>query len=327
MRSDGLLSVVIPVYRSEAYLAETVRELTGFLSSRTPFELILVNDGSPDGVQDVIDRLAAADPRVRSVALGTNAGQHRAVLVGFRHARGEVVATVDDDGHNPPASAWAVVEALRARDLDVVYGQFDSVESTPLRRAASAVNRWLSARVLQNHQRIALSNVRALRGDLARAMGAARTPYPYIDAMVFRMTRHIGQVPIEHRPRPRGASTYTLGKLVRLWLSHLTTLTVTPLFVAMVGCFGVSALGLLVGVIQVVIVLSQRLAPPGWLSLFCAVTFLFSVLFAYLGLVSLYLGRMYVGLNEQDMLWIRTPAKPATAQPAAGPEDAPQGKP
>jgi len=308
MRSDALLSVVIPVYRSEAYLGDILRELIEFLSPRVKFEMILVNDGSPDNVQRMIDQLATNDQRIRGVTLGRNAGQHRAVLVGFTLARGDVVVTVDDDGQNPPEAVWAVAEALAERDLDVVYGGFQSVENTGIRKLASGVNRWLSSSMLQNRDRIALSNVRALRGDLARAMGAARTPYPYIDAMVFRMTQHIGQVSIAHRARGRGASTYTLSRLLRLWLSHLTTLSVTPLFVAMIGCFGVSAMGLALGVAQVFIVLSQRLAPPGWLSLFVAVTFLFSVLFAYLGIVSIYLGRMYVGLNEQDMLWIRTPA-------------------
>ena len=317
------LSVVIPVYRSEAYLAETVREVVEFLTPRTRFEVILVNDGSPDGVQRVIDRLAAADPRIRGVSLGSNAGQHRAVLVGFTFTRGDIVVTVDDDGQNPPAAAWAVAEALDQRNLDVVYGKFGTVESTWLRRRASAVNRWFSVSMLLNHQGVALSNVRALRGDLARATGAARMPYPYIDAMLFRMTRHIGEVPVPHQARERGASTYTLGRLLKLWLSHVTTLSITPLFVAMMVCFGVSALGSLVGVIQMVTVLVQRQAPPGWLSLFCSVTFLFSVLFAYLGLLSIYVGRMYVGLNEQDMVWIRTaPRVPASGGAGASGSDA-----
>ena len=320
MRSEQLLSVVIPVYGSESYLAKTVTELTEYLEPRIRFEIVLVNDGSPDRVQAVLDRLTAADPRVSAVSLGCNMGQHRALLVGFTRTRGDVVVTVDDDGQNPPAAAWAVTEALMSGDLDVVYGAFAQVEQTWLRRVASAVNGWLSAGVLGNRGRIALSTVRAMRGELARAMGAARTPFPYIDAMVFRMSRHVGQVAVEHRARGSGASTYTLARLVKLWLSHLTTLSVTPLFVAMLVCFGVSALGLAAGVVQMFIVLSQRLAPPGWLSLFCAVTFLFSVLFAYLGVLSIYVGRMYVGLNEQDMLWIRTtPRHPGSQAPPVNP--------
>ena len=77
MRSDRLLSFVIPVYGSEACLGDTVAELVSFFESGARFELILVNDASPDGVQRVIERVCAADPRIRFLTLGRNLGQHR----------------------------------------------------------------------------------------------------------------------------------------------------------------------------------------------------------------------------------------------------------
>ena len=305
MASEGLLSVVVPVYRSEAYLERTVRELAEALAPVRPFEIVLVNDGSPDGVQAVIDRLCAADGRIRSVTPGRNLGQHRATLLGFSRTRGDVVVTVDDDGQNPPAAALAVAAELARRDLDVCYGRFQVVEQSAFRRLASAANRWISARTVQNRSGVALTNVRAIRGDLARALGAVASPYPYIDAMVFRMASRIADVPVEHRPRSAGASSYSLGKLLSLWISHLTSLSVLPLKAAMLGSFAAALLGFLVGVVELVRVLLERKAPPGWLSLFCAVTFLFSILFLFLGIVSAYLGRMYVSLNERGMVWVR----------------------
>lgn len=317
MASEPRLSVVIPVYRSEQYLAETVRTFVEQLGPREPFEIILVNDGSPDGVAKVIDRLCAADPRIRGMSLGHNIGQHRATLRGFALSRGEVVVTVDDDGQNPPEAALAVADALRERDLDVVYGRFHSVEQTFSRRLASRLNRWISRRTIQNVDDVAITNVRAIRGDLARALGAVDSPYPYIDALIFRMTRHIGEVQVQQLARERGESTYTLSRLLKLWVSHLTSLTILPLQVAMVGSFGVSALGFLVGIAQLVRVLVERKAPAGWLSLFVSVTFLFSVLFAFLGIISAYLGRMYVSLNERDLVWTRTAhPEPAEARDA-----------
>ncbi len=321
MGSDSFLSVVIPVYRSEPYLERTVSELVASLAPVRHFEIVLVNDGSPDGVQQVVDRLCSRDPRVRAVTLGHNVGQHRATLLGFARARGDVVITVDDDGQNPPAAVLAVAGALEERDLDVAYGRFQVVEQSLLRRLASAANTWLSARTIQNRSGVGLSNVRALRGDLARALGAIESPYPYIDAMIFRMASRIGDVPVDHRPRTEGGSSYSLAKLVSLWISHLTSLSVLPLKAAMVGSFVVSALGFLVGVFELVRVLLERKAPAGWLSLFCAVTFLFSILFLFLGIVSAYLGRMYVALNERRLVWVRsesTRPEPAAARPGAG---------
>ncbi|HSN68490.1 MAG TPA: glycosyltransferase, partial [Thermoanaerobaculia bacterium] len=107
MPSDYVLSVVVPVYRSEAYLKRTVTELADYLRSRIVFEIILVNDGSPDQVGRVMDELCAEFPNVRAITLGRNVGQHRATLFGFGLARGDVVVTVDDDGQNPPEAAFA----------------------------------------------------------------------------------------------------------------------------------------------------------------------------------------------------------------------------
>jgi undecaprenyl-phosphate 4-deoxy-4-formamido-L-arabinose transferase len=307
MAFDGLVSVVIPVYRSERYLEATVGELVAALDAyRVQFEIVLVNDGSPDRVQGVIDGLAARDPRIHGITVGRNVGQHAATLLGFARSRGNVVVTVDDDGQNPPSAVVAVLESLVEKNLDVVYGRFQAVAQNFARRAASAANRWLSAQTLHNRLGIAISNVRAIRGDLARAMGSSTSAYPYIDALVFRLTREIGEVPVEHRPRGDGGSTYTFRKLVRLWISHLTTLTVLPLKVAVVGSVGASLLGLTLGIAQLTRVLATRRAPPGWLSLFCAVTFLFAVLFAFLAIVSAYLGRMYVSMNERGLVWIRS---------------------
>ncbi len=306
MTSTGLHSIVIPVYRSEPYVAATVAELVAYLTPRVPFEIVLVNDGSPDGVATVLEALCQADSRIRAVSLGTNIGQHRATLRGFAMARGDIVITVDDDGQNPPEAAFAVAQELQRRDLDVVYGHFETVAQTPMRRLASRLNRWLSRRTLRNLADVHISNVRAIRGDLARALGQVESPYPYIDALVFRMTRHVGEVPVPHRPRGAGTSTYSLSRLLALWMSHMTSLTILPLQIAMVGSFGVSLIGFVIGLAELARVLIDNKAPAGWLSLFLAVTFLFGVLFAFLGIVSAYLGRMYVSLNERGLVWTRS---------------------
>jgi polyisoprenyl-phosphate glycosyltransferase len=303
--SEGLVSIVIPVYRSAGYLEATVGELVDYFAPKGPVEIILVNDGSPDNVQEVIARLAR-DPRIRFVELGRNRGQHAALLKGFELVRGEYAVTLDDDGQNPPEAASAVLEKIRAENLDVVYGQFQSTEQTPFRIAASRLNRILSAFTIGNRDGISVTNVRAIRGDLARTLGRAAPPHPYIEALVFRATRRIGEVTVPHRPRKAGQSTYSLATLIRLWVSHLTTLTAVPLRAATWGSFLVSAVGFGVGVVQVIRALAERRAPPGWLSLFCAVTLLFAVLFAFLGIISLYLGRMYVAQNERGLDWIRS---------------------
>ncbi|MBI2407015.1 MAG: glycosyltransferase [Gemmatimonadetes bacterium] len=315
------LSIVIPVYKSEAVLRTTVTELLAFFDGREQFEVILVNDGSPDDVESVMRELAALDPRVRVIALGGNIGQHRATLVGFFACRGAWVVTLDDDGQNPPEAAQLTLAAARQGRHDVVYGRFETTEQSWQRRVASTLNRWLSQYTIGNVHHVAISNVRAVRGELARAIGGVETPYPYIDALVFRMTNRVADVPVPHRPRTTGASNYSFSGLLRLWLSHLTSLSVLPLQFAMIGSFGVSAIGFAIGSFYLVRSVTRGGTPLGWLSLFVTLTFLFSVLFAFLGIISAYLGRTYVSLNERGLVWQRAAR---TGAPDGSPEEQPR---
>jgi undecaprenyl-phosphate 4-deoxy-4-formamido-L-arabinose transferase len=176
----------------------------------------------------------------------------------------------------------------------------------------------LSRITLDNQKQIAMSNVRAIHGELARSLGALESVYPYIDALIFRATAQLGEVEVKHRSRCRGASTYTPTALLRLWWSHFTTLTILPLKLATLGSFGISGAGMLAGIVLVVRALSERRAPEGWLSLFCAVTFLFSILFAFLGVIGSYLGRMYVSMNERGLVWERPrPRRRGGSEPGA----------
>jgi undecaprenyl-phosphate 4-deoxy-4-formamido-L-arabinose transferase len=326
--SEGLLSVVIPCYRSQAYLERTVGELVEALEPHGPFEIILVNDGSPDNVQEVIDRLHAKDARIRFLELGCNRGQHAATLKGFAIARGDVVITLDDDGQNPPAAGLAVAQALRGGRNDVVYGRFQSTEQTLPRRLASRLNLWIFKHTMGNRTGVRVTNVRAIRGDLARMLGRSEQLYPYIDSMLFRTTRRVGEVTVPHRRRDEGESTYRIRDLFRLWLSHMSTLTVLPLQIATWGSFCAAGLGLLLGLGQMVRVLLEQQAPPGWLSLFCALTFLFSLLFAFLGIISTYLGRMYVSLNARGQDWVRSSggASPVLVERLWAGEQKPSGR-
>lgn len=306
MARPELLSVVIPCYGSAGYLEKTVDELLSALDGWCPFEIVLVNDGSPDDVQTVIDALAKRDARVRFLELGTNHGQHFATLRGFAVARGDCIVTVDDDGQNPPDAVKAVAEKLATERLDVVYGAFQTVAQTAFRRLVSRANRWMTKHTLGNQRGIALSNVRAVRGQLARVVAQALNTTPYIDALLWRATKRIGQVMVEQRSRTGGASTYTLWKLIKLWVSHLTLLTVLPLQVASVGSLIVSLLGFVLGLVQLIRVLVEGGAPQGWLSLFLLTTVLFSVLFLFLAIVGTYVGRVYVELNARGLDWVRS---------------------
>lgn len=306
MARPELLSIVIPCYRSAKYIDKTVAELCTELEGWCPFEIVLVNDGSPDDLQPVLERLARSNPRVRFIELGANAGQHFATLRGFGASRGDCVVTVDDDGQNPPACVKLVAELAIDRDLDVVYGTFRQTEQSAFRKLVSRLNRWMTKYTLGNTRGLALTNVRAIRGEVARLVSTATNSTPYIDALLWRSTRRIDAVEVDQRERADGVSTYSFFKLLTLWASHMTLLTILPLQFAGAASFVVALFAFIIGFAQMLRVLADDRAPPGWLSLFLAVTFLFSLLFMFLAIVSTYVGRIYVELNARGLAWVRS---------------------
>ena len=122
------LSVVIPVYRSESTLVRLVDRLLPVLEATgRRHEIIFVEDGSPDDSWAVLGRLQAAHPdRIAAIQLMRNYGQHNALMCGLRHARGRLVVTMDDDLQNPPEEIPKLLEAIEARNLDLVYGDYAS---------------------------------------------------------------------------------------------------------------------------------------------------------------------------------------------------------
>jgi undecaprenyl-phosphate 4-deoxy-4-formamido-L-arabinose transferase len=110
--------------------------------------------------------------------------------------------------------------------------------------------------------------------------------------------------------------------LVRLWLSHMSTLTILPLKIATAGCFLLALFGFGLGSIEIARALRLGTAPPGWLSLFCATTFLFAMLFAFLGILSVYVGRTYIAANSRGLRWIRSTSAAGRIKPGEnGPRD------
>ena len=136
------ISVVIPCYRSEAMIASVVEEIISCLEGYQ-HEIILVCDGSPDHVWEEIKKLQAKYPSVHGILLSKNFGQHAATLAGYRHATGDVIVTMDDDGQSDPHAFFRMIEKLH-EGYDVVYARYPAFEKSPFRVFGSWINRKMA---------------------------------------------------------------------------------------------------------------------------------------------------------------------------------------
>ena len=204
-------------------------------------EIVLVNDGSADATAEVCRELVrTARVPVSYVEHTRNFGEHNAVLTGWRHARGRHLVNLDDDGQNPPAEAVRLWEHAQATRLDVVFGHYSVKQHSPWRNAGSWLTNRMTDWALDKPPGFYLSSFRCVSAFAAKQVVAYAGPYPYIDGLLLQVTQRIGSISVQHEPRRAGASTYTLRRLLRLWLSAWINFSVLPLRVATLAGAGES---------------------------------------------------------------------------------------
>ena len=226
------LSFVIPLYKSAETIAAVVRDIES-LEIDGGHEIVLVNDGSADRTSDVV-REVMRDARVpiTLVEHARNFGEHNAVLTGWRHAKGAHIVSLDDDGQNPPAEAKRLWEEARRTGLDVIFGHYEMKQHSVWRNVGSWFTNRMTDWALDKPPGFYLSSFRCVSAFVAQQVVTYAGPYPYIDGLILQVTQRIGSIHVRHEPRRAGQSTYTLRRLIRLWMAAWVNFSVLPLRLA-----------------------------------------------------------------------------------------------
>ena len=289
------LSLVIPVYNGSRTIGALVEHTTKIFGS-TCFEIVLVNDGSEDDSETVCTQLAEKFPEtVTFVHLSRNFGEHSAVLAGLTQAHGGYVAVMDDDGQNPPEEVVRMLDELKRKNYDVIYGHYIEKKHSWFRNAGSRFNNLIATLMLHKPKDLYLSSFKVMNRFLVNEIIKYRGPYPYTDGLIYRVTRNIGQIPVEHRASLSGPSRYTLRRLVRLWLNMFLNFSIKPLRISVyVGLFA-SCLSI---VALLAILIDKLWITPdltvGIPTVLGSVVFFSGIQLMILGLVGEYLGRLYL---------------------------------
>ena len=295
MATEPELSLVIPVYNGSRTIGALVEHATKIFGS-TSCEIVLVNDGSEDDSETVCAQLARTFPQsVTFVHLSRNFGEHSAVLAGFTQARGRYIAVLDDDGQNPPEEVVRMLDELKRKNYDVVYGHYIEKKHSWFRNLGSRFNDRIATLMLHKPKDLYLSSFKVMNRFLVNEIIKYRGPYPYTDGLIYRVTRNIGQIPVEHRVSQSGRSRYTLRRLVRLWLNMFLNFSIKPLRVSVY----VGLLASCLSVVALIAILIDKLwitpdLTVGIPTVLGSVVFFSGVQLMILGLVGEYLGRLYL---------------------------------
>lgn len=298
------LSIVVPVYRGGETVSHLVAQLSQYLSSRYSFEIVLVDDGSPDNSAEVCKYLATEYPFVTAVCLARNFGEHNAVMAGLNHARGDAVVIMDDDLQNPPSEVTKLLDEL-AKGNDVVYARYDEKRHSWFRNFGSKLNDRVATVMLGKPKDLYLCSFKAMNRFLVDEVIRFDGPFPYIDGIVLRTTRRIGVVTVEHHARTTGRSGYTLRKLASLWFRMFTGFSILPLRIASILGLLMSGLGILGALYFAVERIVDPMLPVGWATLAVLVTLLSGVQLFSLGLLGEYLGRVFLRLGGTPQYIVR----------------------
>jgi glycosyltransferase involved in cell wall biosynthesis len=287
------LSVVIPVYRSAACLEALVERLEAALSGLTSdFEVILVNDGSPDESWTVIESLSRTRSWLDGINLKRNYGQHNALLCGIRVARNQVIVTMDDDLQNPPEEIGRLVDAL-GQNLDVVYGTPEREEHGLFRRLASRITKFVLQSAMGAETASKISAFRAFRTDIRDAFGPNDSPFVNIDVLLTWGSTRFTAIPVRHDPRAAGKSNYTLRMLLVHALNMLTGFSVVPLQLASLTGFAFTLMGVVVLAYVVGRYLIEGTTVAGFPFLASVIAIFSGAQLFSLGILGEYLARMH----------------------------------
>ena len=284
--------MVVPVYRSEATLEELTRRLLAVLPALSPnFELLLVNDGSPDNSWALVERLAAEFPFVRGINLMRNYGQHNAILCGIRAARFGVVVTMDDDLQHAPEDVPVLVAKL-AEGYDVVYGVWRERTVGWWRALFGKLTRLAIAWVMGSRTVRDMTSFRAIRARIRASFAQFDSPDVMVDVLFSWGTSKFGVVKVDERDRAVGQSNYSFWKLVKVSLVVLTSYTTAPLrFANLLGlCFTAFGFAVFLHVLYVYFVEGSI---PGFSFLAAVILSFGGVQLFALGVVGEYLARVF----------------------------------
>lgn len=301
------VSVVIPCYRSKLTIRTVVDEIKETVKGREgwDYQIVLVNDCSPDETFSVIRELCEEDSRIIGVDMSRNFGQETAIVAGLGYATGDAIVVMDDDGQHPTHEMWKLIEKMQ-EGYDIVYAAFPHKHHSWFKRFTSnlhgVINEWIGCKP----KGIILSSFWCLSPFCAKELSKYHSPFTSRGGYMMRITQKFANVEIdEHRDRLAGSSGYNLKKLLELWFSNFTNFSIVPIrAMAKLGWI-VAAAGFLFGLYLIIRKLVDPSVAIGYTSIMSVILFIGGVIMAMIGFMGEYIGRTYMTVSGMPQFIVR----------------------
>ena len=301
------LSFVIPCYGSEHTIVHVIGEILEVVSQREgyDYEIICVNDASPDNVLEVLIKIAENNSKVKVIDLAKNFGKHSAVMAGYSFVTGKYIINLDDDGQCPMDRLWDLIDPLLDDKADMTTADYPKRKQSAFKNFGSYVNSLMSMALINKPKELRFSNFSVKKRFIIDEILKYQNPYPYLEGLILRTTNNILPIPMEERDRYAGKGNFTFFKSLALWINGFTAFSVKPLRMAtFIGLF-CSIMGFAAGVFVIIRKLIKPRIAMGYSSTMALLLFIGGMLMLMLGMIGEYIGRIYISINNSPQYVIR----------------------
>ncbi len=303
-----LLSFVIPCYRSEKTIRKVIEEIITTVAQRPEYdyEIITINDSSPDNVYEELKKLAAENSKIKVIDFAKNMGKHAAVMAGYSVCQGDYVVNLDDDYQCPVYELWKLLELVERDECDYATAKYIEKKQSAFKNFGSNINLLMITFLLNKPKSLRFENFSVMKRLICQEIIKYKHPYPYLEGLILRVTHRIETVEMEERNRGDDNQTgFTFKKSVSLLLNGLTAFSVKPLRIASVLGIIFSFLGFSGALYAIVTKLFNPEVPAGYSSLIASILLTNGLIMAMLGLIGEYIGRVYICLNASPQYVIK----------------------
>lgn len=305
MNTNPHISIISPVYKGEKMVAELVRRNVECLNSISEdYEIILVNDASPDNSWAEIIKQCTANPKVKGINLSRNFGQHYAISAGLHYATGEWVVVMDCDLQDRPEEIPNLYQKAQ-EGFDIVYARRAARKDTFIKKGSSA----LFYRVFRHLSGIQSDKAVANFGIYHKRVIEEFNKMPEQSRFFPSQIKYLGfkdtSIDVEHNERPEGKSSYSLLKRFKLGLDVIVSNSNKPLRFAVGLGFGMSALSFLLALYNVIAKWVGVISVPGYTTTVFSIWFVGGLLLFVMGIMGLYIGKIYDQVKGRQLFIVK----------------------
>ena len=306
-QNNKKLSFIIPCYGSEKTVGIVINEIDKIVkqNSKYDYEIIAVNDHSPDKVWEVLKDIAKSNFRVKLINLAKNMNRPGALMAGLSKTTGDYIILMDDDGQCPMENLWKLIEPLE-EGHDVSIAKYPIYKQSKFKSFGTIVNRLMTEIVMEKPKDLSFTNFSAMKRYIVDEIIKYKNPYPYMTGLLLRTTSDIVNVEMEERERITGSTNFTFKKMLNLWINGFTAFSIKPLRISTIIGIITATIGFLYGVYVIIhkLIIHSAVA-QGYSSLMAVILFIGGIIMMMLGMIGEYIGRIYISINNSPQYVIK----------------------